>query len=393
MYTQNTPVHVNLWHKDFWIMATANMLLTIAVYMQLFFIPGWMLKTLKSTPFEVALALGAFGIGVFSLGCFCSYLIQKYRRNVVCIRSIFSVALCLCILYYWNLRFSSSNNSFLFVVLIRFLEGAAFGLAQMILSSTLIIDKCESFQRTEANHSAAWFARFSLAIGPALSLITYQLRGFNATVAISLILCILSIFLILLVKFPFRAPDDNISPFSLDRFFLPRGKWLFLNSFIVASALGITFSIKQDFIFYAMMMIGFFLALLAQRFVFANAELKSEITTGIIFMAVAFLLMLSEEYKAIHYLSPTMLGCGYGIISARFLLFFIKLCQHCQRGTSQSTYFLSCESGISVGIFIGYAFTYQNESMAALIAIILLCIALVLYLTFVHNWYLKNKSR
>lgn len=393
MYTQNTPVHVNLWHKDFWIMALANMLLTIAVYMQLCFIPEWMLETLKCTSFEVALALLAFGLGVFSLGCFCSYLIQKYRRNVVCVRSIFAVAACLCLLYYWNIRFSLNEYSFEVIVLIRFLEGAAFGLAQMILSSTLIIDKCESFQRTEANHSAAWFARFSLALGPALSLLAYQRYGFNTTVAISLILCALSIFLILLVKFPFRAPDDNISCFSLDRFFLPRGKWLFLNSFIVASALGITFSIKHDSFFYVMMMIGFFLALLAQRFVFVNAELKSEVTTGIIFMAVAFLLMLSGEYKAIHYLSPMMLGCGYGIISARFLLFFIKLCLHCQRGTSQSTYFLSCESGISVGVFIGYGFAHKNYTMAALISIVLLCVALILYLAFVHNWYLQNKSR
>jgi hypothetical protein len=45
----------------------------------------------------------------------------------------------------------------------------------MVLASTLIIDVCESFQRTEANHSAGWFARFSLSLGPMLSLVLYPL--------------------------------------------------------------------------------------------------------------------------------------------------------------------------------------------------------------------------
>lgn len=35
MYTQNTPVHVKLWHRDFWLMATANLLVTMAMYIQL----------------------------------------------------------------------------------------------------------------------------------------------------------------------------------------------------------------------------------------------------------------------------------------------------------------------------------------------------------------------
>ena len=39
MYTQNTPVHVKLWHKDFWLMAVANLLLTVAVYIQIPLLP------------------------------------------------------------------------------------------------------------------------------------------------------------------------------------------------------------------------------------------------------------------------------------------------------------------------------------------------------------------
>lgn len=374
-------------------MAVANLFLPMAVYMQLFFIPEWMFKTMNCSGIEVASALGSFGLGIFVLGGFCSYLIQKYRRNIVCIRSIVVMALCLCVLYYWNIGCSSADSGFWVMLLLRFIEGAAFGLAQMILSSTLIIDKCESFQRTEANYAAAWFYRFSLALGPTLVLSSYPLLGFNFVVAVAVIMCVLSVLLILSVKFPFRAPEDKINCFSSDRFFLPQGKWLFLNFFIITITLGLTFTAKQNIVFYVMLMVGFFLALLSQRFVFVNADLKSEVTSGILLMAAAFLLMFSDESRVADYLSPVLLGCGYGIISARFLLFFIKLCQHCQRGTSQSTYFLACEAGVSVGVFIGYGFVYQNEFMMKIISLSFLCAALILYLAFVHKWYILNKNR
>ena len=83
MYTQNTPVHVKLWHKDFWLMAVANLLLTVAVYIQIPLLPIWMIKDAGFSPGVVAVSLGIFGLGVFSLGFFCSYLVQKYRRNLV----------------------------------------------------------------------------------------------------------------------------------------------------------------------------------------------------------------------------------------------------------------------------------------------------------------------
>ena len=60
------------------------------------------------------------------------------------------------------------------LVAMRLIQGAFLGLAEMSLASTLIIDTCESFQRTEANYITSWFARFSIAVGPLLSLLVYD---------------------------------------------------------------------------------------------------------------------------------------------------------------------------------------------------------------------------
>ena len=44
MNSQNTPVHVKLWHREFWQLAIANLLLSMSVYMLLPILPIWLDK-------------------------------------------------------------------------------------------------------------------------------------------------------------------------------------------------------------------------------------------------------------------------------------------------------------------------------------------------------------
>lgn len=393
MYTQDTPVHVKLWHKDFWLMAVANLLLTVAVYIQIPLLPVWMMDNAGFSSAVVAISLGAFGLGVFSLGCFCSYFVQKYRRNLVCIRAILVLIICFCILYYMQHGHLFLIEGYILIPIIRFIQGAVFGLAQMVLSSTLIIDTCESFQRTEANHSSAWFSRLALSLGPLIFLLLTPVVTICTITLISAVLCFLSVILILLVKFPFRAPEDVICKISFDRFFLPQGKWLFINLSLITTVVGLFLSVEHTLSFYIMLTVGFALSLLSQRYIFINTELKSEIITGIILMITSCLLDYSNGKNIITFISPVLFGSGIGIIGARFLLFFLKLSRHCQRGTSQSTFFLSWELGISLGLFLGYYFLYKNFDALFSVSITILCVSLTMYFVFTHKWYLNNKTR
>ena len=139
-------------------------------------------------------------------------------------------------------------------------------------------------------------------------------------------------------------------------------------------------------------MVGFLLALLAQRFVFRNAELKSEIVSGLILLLAALLMIYTRPLPAVWYLAPAFLGLSIGIVSSRFLLFFIKLSRHCQRGTSQSTYMLGWESGLALGIGIGYA-CFDETNPMLLVAGVLTVAALAMYNYYTHNWFLTHKNR
>ena len=55
MNTQNTPVHVRLWHRDFWLMAISNMLLSVAVYMLIPTLPVWLAQEENFSPLDMSL--------------------------------------------------------------------------------------------------------------------------------------------------------------------------------------------------------------------------------------------------------------------------------------------------------------------------------------------------
>ena len=389
MNTQSTPVHIRLWHREFWLLVIADLLLTMAIYALVPVIPQWLMDTENFSPLETGLSMGAFGLGLYLLGAQCSWLVQHYRRNVVCMWAVLAMTVDLALLWYID-SLRSEFVEFWVILVHRLLLGATFGLAQMVLSSTLIIDTCESYQRTEANYSAAWFARFALSLGPLAGWLLYDNIGFHGVLWGAMGCAVLSVLFIKLVNFPFRAPEEGIHMASLDRFLLPHSQVLFFNLLLVSVVMGLVLSLPLDIVFYAFMMAGFLLALLSQRFVFRDADLKSEVITGLILVMAALFILLTYFHSPV---APVLLGLGLGITSGRFLLFFIKLSRHCKRGTSQSMYFLSWETGLALGLGLGYAVFSQLLQPLLYTAIVLTAVALLMYHFYTHAWFLRHKNR
>ena len=389
MNTQSAPVHIRLWHKEFWLLALANLLLTMSVYVLIPIMPLWLMSTENFSPLETGLSMGAYAVGLYLFGAQCSWLVQRFRRNVVCMWAIVFVGLSVALLWYID-GLRSEFVEFWVILLQRLLLGASFGLAQMVLSSTLIIDTCESYQRTEANHSAAWFARFALSLAPLAGLTAYNLVGFDKVLFGSIGCAALSLLIIRQVTFPFRAPEEGVHVASLDRFLLPYGLVLFFNLLLVTIVVGLVLSLPLDGEFYAILMGGFLLALLAQRFVFRDAELKSEIISGLFLLLATLLVLMVYPASPI---APLLMGLSVGIIGSRYLLFFIKLSRHCKRGTSQSTFFLGWETGITLGLALGYALFYDHRELLFYVAISLTLVSLLFYHFHTHNWFLNHKNR
>ena len=367
-------------------MATANLLLSMSVTMLIPVLPIWLRGTTGMDSTHIGMVMAAFALGLFLPGAFCSYLVQQYRRNMVFMMSVLVLAASMVLPFLPQ----SVYQNLTVVIVWRVLQGAAFGLAQMVLTSTLIIDTCESFHRTEANHSAAWFARFALSLAPIGGLVAYELLGFDKVLWGSIGCAALSILFIRNVTFPFRAPEEGVHVASLDRFLLPYGHVLFFNLLLVTIVVGLVLSQPLNVEFYAMLMGGFLLALLAQRFVFRDADLKSEVVSGLFLLIAALLIQMVYPMSPI---APLLMGLSVGVIGARYLLFFIKLSRHCKRGTSHSTFFLSWETGITLGLAAGYSLLHEKRELLLGIAIGLTVASLLLYHFYTHNWFVKHKNR
>ena len=397
MYTQNTPVHVHLWHRGFWALAFANLLLSMSVFMFLPILPYWLGQHFGLSASRVALLFVIHAGGIYLLGPRCSMLVQRYRRNVVCAISILLTSLSSFVLYYmckFNPALIASLDAstiYLVLAVIQLVGSMFYGLSQMVLSGTLIIDVCESFQRTEANHSAAWFGRLGLALGPIVAILTAPRFGCETVLLASSVCGLIAMLLVLLTDFPFRAPEENIKAFSTDRFFLTRGIWLFVNFMMIMIAVGIVIVNHQDMRFFVLMLGGFLISLLSQKFVFANAELKSEILSALVLIIGALLLMIFRDSDVASLAAALLTGVGVGVSATRFLLFFIKLSPHCKRGTSQSTFFLTWQSGLALGAALGIVAGQSGAGYVVALAFVV--VALLMYHFFTHTWFMNNKSR
>ena len=222
-------------------MVLANLLLCISMTVFIPSMPHWLLYEEGFSTEETGLAMGVFALGLFLPGAFCSYLVQHFRRNMVCVWAITLLAVSMMAPLYLPIK-----GMLWVAIALRLVQGMAFGLAQMVLTSTLIIDTCESFQRTEANHSVTWFGRFALSLGPLLGLLLLQQQGFTWVLWASAGCCVLAMLLILSVHFPFRVPTEKIHALSLDRFLLVSGWQLMLHLFLVTLAVGMLLSLRHS---------------------------------------------------------------------------------------------------------------------------------------------------
>lgn len=398
MDTQNTPVHIHLWHRDFWLFALASLLIAMANATQVLEMVG-VASAHKVGHTTLGCIIAVFAVGILVVGWFTSYLIQRFRRTRVCMLAILGFLLCLMVpqLAGWG-----NEGSLVQVLLyVRLASGICAGLAQMVIVSTLIIDTCEANQRTEANYAVGWFMRFALALGPFVALLAIRFGGLPAAGWTAVCEAAVALLLVAATNLPFRTPGDNMSLLSLDRFFMPRSWLLAVNLLLVVIAVGMVVAVKiNNPHFFASMMVGFMLAVLAEKFVFVNAELVSEAVAGMLLILFAQLIMLTNTGISVFF-PPLLIGLGIGLVGSRFLLFFIKLSDHCQRGTSQSSYFVVWEIGLALGLMNGFylkdsycTYCYDSPEPAILkYSFVFVLVAMVLYVAVTHRWYLKHKNR
>ena len=378
MDTQYTPTYNRLWNREFTLLIIAELLLCISCYMTIPLLPFRLTTEEHASSSLASIAIVAFIIGVCISGFFGSWLIQRYRRNKVFLSS----AICLGATILGLSLFEFQEQPIVreiekyTLLAICFVCGAVFGTAKRVLSCTLLIDKTESCHRTDANYTAIWIARLTVIIGPILAILLHDELRDSLFYASGAIMSFASAILVICVKFPFRAPEEGVHIVSIDRFFLPRGSSISLVIALITAALGIMMTTRMTIEFCTSVMVGFFFAACVLHVpAIKNARFASAIGNALAIIAI--LTMFAHDDILDSTLKPMLFGFGIALSSSEQLYKLLDNCDHCQRSTAESTYFLSSDGGLFLGIAAGWQLTTAVKS-AEEAALALLVIATVI---------------
>ena len=264
---------------------------------------------------------------------------------------------------------------------------------QIALGSTLLLDLSDTKKRTEAAHVYYWFTRLALVFGPLSGIVVpmhYGVRLF-AGVSVAFLLC--AGLLVLTMRVPFRAPLEP-SWCTFDRFWLPRGFRLFIPLTGVAFSAGLMLGQYRDAGFYLFLAVGFWLALWGHH-LFFKEKLQTEFAVGFVALVTsASLWGLGGDMEGMKWCIALCLGSGLGFVTSRYLLSYIRICEHCERGTAQTSYLLGWDAGLLAGYSV--AFGLETEVGQTIYTYIIGAIFVgtgMYHLFLVRPWYMRNKRK
>lgn len=336
-----------LWTIHFMRICIANLLLFISLYMLFPVVPVEMADRLGVPISQTGAMFLLLTLGMFAIGPFHAYLVDAYKRKYVCAFS-FATMMAATAGY-------AFVNDITQLLLLCFVQGVAFGMATTA-GITLAIDITGSTLRSSGNVAFSWMARMGMLAGISLGVGLYQWYDFRTLLYISVAIGLTGIFFVSRVYVPFRAPIVT-KLCSSDRFLLPRGWLPALNLMLIAFIPGLLLPVFPHSLsdvmigglyipFFAIVGIGFLFSILLARVVHREEETWRMVLLGISLMMVS-LFLLGELPIAI---VAVLLGLGLGLVAPEFLLIFVKLSKHCQRGTANTTCLLAWEAGMSMGL-------------------------------------------
>ena len=339
-------IHNPLSGSKFINMCVANWLLHIFVYAFIPIIVTHIHTTYNNNYLAAGWSILAFSLGMFLPGPFGAHIMERRSRKSIYLRSLLLLGPITCVGYVL------SYQLWQFVTL-QVVQGAAFGLSQTALGTTLVNDILPSKQRNKGDLIYGWAGRLGIHLGFLFGFILLLLVPIEQIYWWVLIPCALSFVLVAQTNVPIKAPV-KVSVITLDRFFLPKSLPLSLSMFAAPWTLGVVANSIINIelfncFFFACIALGVLSAFLIQIFMQRRLGQKVIICSCYALIIIALIMQLQAYNTITTCLAYIIIGCGIGGVSSRHLMDWVTKAQHCQRGTAQNTYMLSWRTIFALG--------------------------------------------
>ncbi len=385
-----------LWTKDFLIVSISNFFLYFTFYLLMVASTTFATQKFHATPSQAGLASGIFVIGTLIARLFSGRSINQigWKKMLYIGFIFFLITTCLYFIV----------NNFSFLLVIRFLNGAALGIASTA-TGTIVSKIIPDVRRGEGTGYYALSVVLSAAIGPFLAMLLTQHMGIMSNFILCVAVLLISFIAIFFLKVPKVTSTvqktEKQKGFSLFNFLevkaIPIGIIAFLVAFGYSSILTFITPFAQEI---NLVTVGSFFFV-----IYAIATLVSRPFTGRLFdvkgenlvmypaflsFAIGLLLLGIVHHGFVLLLAGAFVGLGYGTFSASAQAISIKVTPKERMGLATSTFFIFLDAGIGIGPFIlGMLVpTIGFRGMYLLMAIVLV-ICLVLYY-FLHGRKAKS---
>ena len=374
-----------LWTKNFLIVSTANFFLYFTFYLLMVTITIFATEKFHASPSEAGLASGIFVIGLLISRIFSGRYIDQvgWKKTLYIGFILFLITTCLYVLV----------NSMGFLLIIRFLNGAAMGIASTA-TGTIVAKIIPNERRGEGTGYYALSLTVAASIGPFLGMFITQ----HATFYMNFIVCIIflafsfiAVFFIKIPKLKFTKEElKKKKGLSLHNFFEVKAIPISIIACIIAlgyssiltfittyaKEINLVYVSSFFFIVYAVFV------LVSRPFTGRWFDEKGEnfvMYPAILLFAMA-LFLLSQTHNGFSLLlAGALLGLGYGTASSSVQAIAVKASPKHRIGLATSTNFIFQDLGVGIGPFllgyfvplIGYRGLYMMMTVVLLVCLFL----------------------
>ncbi len=347
-----------LWNRNYSRVWFANFLLYFSFMLLTPLFPLYLSETFSADKQMIGLVLSGYTLTALLVRPFSGYLVDSFPRRTVLLTSFF-------LFFLLFLGYPLSTTLLMFAI-VRTLHGAPFGTAT-VSNSTVAIDVLPASRRAEGIGYYGLSNNVATAISPSIALLIYGATGdYNVLFLLAILFSGLAFYCNYTLKLkPRPAAEATRPPLSLDRFLLLKA-WrqgfciaCFAFSYGVISTyiaiygkeeLGIT---EGTGLFFLLISVGLILSRLTGGRTLRQGKITRNATIGVLVSLCGYFLFAALHNYWGYYGAALIIGLGNGHMFPAFQTMFLNLASNDQRGTANSTLYVSWDTGFGLGVLLG----------------------------------------
>jgi MFS family permease len=378
----NTPKLIS---RNLIMLSVSSLFFSIGFHLLIVIMSAYAMDNFKASSGEAGIALSLFVIGSLGSRLALGRFIEKSgQKKMLCIGLIANLAVT-------SLYFAANNILLLYGV--RFLHGAAFGIATSV-SATMAANIIPQERRGEGLAIFGLSVTLSTAIGPFLGMFLYRNASYEVIFGVSTLAAIVALILGIFTSVSEIKLTANqtaeLKGFKLSNFLEPKAIpicilvtviyicYSSLTSFLTPYAREMDLMESATFFFLVYAIVVFFSRPFIGRLL--DSKGANIIMYPAIIVFTGGMLLVSQAHSGfLLLLSAGLLGLACGSIQSTVQTIAIQLSPQHRLGLANSTFFISVDIGVAIGPFLfgmllplaGYRNLYAISAVIAITCIFL----------------------